>query len=88
MRSKAYASVRRRDLVDVRDSATEMLNEFSRRHSRFDTGAPDFYFDDTFGETFVSDDDLKRSANEVGVIEFDSRPIITIIPEDFESRCL
>lgn len=66
----------------------EMLNEFSRSYSRFDTSAPDFYFDDTFGETFVSDDNLEWSANEVGVIEFDAGPIITIIPEDFESRCL
>ena len=80
--------MRRRGRVDVWDSATEMLNEFSRSHSRFDTGAPDFYFDDTVGKTFVPDDDLEWSADEVGIIEFNAGPIITIIPEDFESRCL
>ncbi len=58
--------MRGRGRVDVRDSAAEMLNEFSGRDSRFDTGAPDFYFDDTFSETFVSDHDLEGSANEVG----------------------
>ena len=77
-----------RGRVDVRGSATEMLHEFSGSDARLDAGAPDFYLDDTFRETFVSDDDLERSANEVGIIEFNAGPIVTVIPEDFEARCL
>lgn len=66
----------------------EMLDKLSGRDARLDAGAPDFYLDDAFREAFVSDDDLKGGANEVGIIEFDSGPIVTIIPEDLESRCL
>lgn len=80
--------MRRRGRVDVRGSATEMLNEFSGSHARLDAGAPDFYLDDTVRETFVSDDDLEWGADEIGIIEFDTGPIVTIIPEDFESRRL
>jgi len=74
-----------RGRVDVRDSATEMLNEFSGSDARLDAGAPDFYLDDTFRETFVSDDDLEWGANEVGIIEFDAGTIVTVVPEDFEA---
>ena len=74
--------------IDVRDSATEVLNEFSGSDASLDAGAPDFYLDDTVRETFVSDDDLERSANKVGIIEFNAGPIVTVIPEDFEARCL
>ena len=74
--------------VDVRDSATEMLDKFRGGDARLDAGASDFYLDDAVCEAFVSDDDLEWSANEVGIIEFDAGSIVTIIPEDFEARCL
>lgn len=83
-----YESVRGWGSVDVWDGATEMLNEFCGNDACLDPGAPDFYFDDTFGETFVSDDHLEWSTNEIGIIEFDAGPIVTVIPEDFEARGL
>jgi len=75
-----------RGRVDVRGSATEMLYEFSGSDARLDAGAPDFYLDDAFGETFVSDDDLEWGANEVGIIKFDAGSIVTVVPEDLEAR--
>ncbi len=80
--------MRSRSSIDVRDSATEMLNEFSGSDAGLDAGAPDFYLDDTIRETFVSNDDLEWGPNEVSIIEFDAGPIVTVIPEDFEARCL
>ena len=37
-----------------------------------------------FRETFVADDDLKGSADQIGIVEFDAGSFVPIIPQYFD----
>ena len=51
----------------------------------FDLRSSNFDFYDTVRKTFVANDDLKGSADEIGIIEFDAGAIGTIIPQYFDA---
>lgn len=38
-------------------------------------------------KAFVTDDDLEGSADEIGIIEFDTGAIGTVIPQHFDACC-
>ena len=65
-----------------------MSGHLSRRQLEFDAVFPGFDLHDSFGEAFVSDNDLKRGSHQVRIVELHARSFVSIIPEYFEPCCL
>ena len=64
----------------------EMGDKMIGRDAGFDSGSPDLDLHDAVRQTFVADDDLEGSTDEIGIIEFDTRAIGTVVPQYFDAR--
>ena len=62
-----------------------MSDEIAGGDAGFDSRSPNLDLHHAVSETFVTDDDLEGDADEVGIIEFDSGAIGTVVPQNFET---
>lgn len=60
-----------------------MSDKIIRCDAGFDSAASNLDFHDAVRKAFVADDDLERSADEIGIIEFDTGAIGTVVPQYF-----
>ena len=51
----------------------------------FDSRAPNFDLYDAVRKPFVADDDLEGSADKIGIVEFDTGAIGTVVPQYFKA---
>lgn len=64
--------------------AEQMSDDLRRRQLKLDPIFSRLDFHHSFGETLVSDNDLKRGSHQIRIVEFHTGPFVPIVPQHFE----